>query len=696
MVKLFCKILFFCTFIFLAVENYCFGKAIGDEKPLYQLSLEELMNVEVFSASKSFEPMQNIPANITIITRSEIEKFGYVTFEEILKNIPGMYLLDNTESLFIGIRGNASGGVQVLINGIPWHPSLAKGLHSTEINQFNIPVESIDRIEIIRGPMSVIYGNNAFLGTINVITNNINSEKSIASVSVGNNGVKKAFIRVAKETENGFFVLNTGCYETDGLTGLFSEMLDSTQLEDLPDEAVKSIAGQVPKKEDSFDCSLNYKKFKANFRYNKSDYGFYPTTVSLGGKNNIYMTTIHGSLIYETEVTNKTKFRMTSILSREKYYVPEMSLLTPTTVGNQKQTSRRSEVELNIIHKEDKFEFMAGYRYKLVDDLSNRFFLQMYPDSPPLSDFYKNIDAVKTNELFAQLLYKFNSRLSLISGIRYLRLPEMYSMFVTYNSLNMSEYLETPIEDRNQFTGRVALIYSLNDNNVIKFMVGSAAQDRDEFAFSEPEEITTYEISHAITFDDFQLNSSVFYSNTDRIIQRSIVIDQSSGSLIDKSDNSGQWKTFGIEMSGWYKVNDYLVIKGSVSAQKTEDRNFSVEVGYSPNLLAKLQCEYSFGKYNVAANGYYVGSMKTGYDLIDEDNNAGTTSIATRMGYDVGGYFNLGLNFRYTYDTGFYLNFNGSNILDKKFHYPANEIANMEKGLIGQGRIVVVTAGYKF
>jgi outer membrane receptor protein involved in Fe transport len=473
-------------------------------------------------------------------------------------------------------------------------------------------------------------------------------------------------------------------------------MLDSTQLEDLSDDAVDRIDKQVAKKEESIDFSVKYRRINANFRYNKSDYGFYPTTVGLGGENNINMTTVHGSLAYETKLDSKTICRVTSIFSREKYYIPSMSFLTPATVAYQEQTSRRSEIELNIIRKNGKFELLTGYRYRLIDDLYNRFFIQMFPDELPLSDFKKNIGNVKTNELFAQVLYTFSDNLSLISGIRYLRLPDSYSMFVTYDSLNESQYLETPVKNRDRFTGRIALIYSLNDNNIVKFMAGSAAQDRDEFAFSEPEEITTYEISHTATFDDYQLSSSVFYSNTDNIIQRSIIIDQLSGSVIDKSDNSGRWKTVGLEVAGWYKFNGNFVIKSSVSVQKTKDRNFSVEVGYSPNFLAKIQCEYSIDNYSIAANGYYVGSMETGYDLIDEDNNEGTVSIASRMGYDVGGYFNLGLNFRYNRENGFYVNFNGSNILDKKFHYPANEIANMKKGLIGQGRIVVVTAGYKF
>ena len=127
---------------------------ITAEKPedIFKLSLQELLQVKVSSASKFDEAVSDIPASITIITRTEIENYGYTTFADIVRNIPGFYLLDNTESLFVGIRGVTGGGVQFLLNGIPNHPSLQKGLRSTDISQFNVPVASIDRIEVIRGP----------------------------------------------------------------------------------------------------------------------------------------------------------------------------------------------------------------------------------------------------------------------------------------------------------------------------------------------------------------------------------------------------------------------------------------------------------------------------------------------------------------------------------------------------------------
>ena len=199
------------------------------------LSLEELLNMKISTANKTPVAVKNISASVTIMTRAEIEKYGYITLADIIRNVPGMYLLDNTESLFIGTRGISGGGIEFLVNGIPQHPSLQKVITATDINKFNIPVESIDRIEVIRGPMSVMYGNNAFQGVINIITNNASSQGSMASASIGTQGTSRQFARYAiQDQEKKYHItLNAGRYTTDGLSGDYNDMLSTS--------AVKSI-----------------------------------------------------------------------------------------------------------------------------------------------------------------------------------------------------------------------------------------------------------------------------------------------------------------------------------------------------------------------------------------------------------------------------------------------------------------------
>jgi outer membrane receptor for ferrienterochelin and colicin len=194
------------------------------------MPFEELLQVQIRSAGKREEQIRDIPASVTIVTRDDIERYGWDTFEDLLRNVPGFYILDNTEDRFIGTRGAVGGGVQFLVNGIPQHPSLQKTLTATEIARLDIPVESIDRVEIIRGPMSVIYGNNAFQGVINVVTNEIDRNGPRVSASLGSRQSGRLFGRAGTVFDDGFIVLNAGGYKTDGLAGAYADMMSPAQL----------------------------------------------------------------------------------------------------------------------------------------------------------------------------------------------------------------------------------------------------------------------------------------------------------------------------------------------------------------------------------------------------------------------------------------------------------------------------------
>jgi len=91
-------------------------------------------------------------------------------------------------------------------------------------------VESIDRVEVIRGPMSVISGNNAFLGVVNVVTNEIERNGPRISLSYGSRDSGRLFARLGAESDKGFVVLNAGAYRSDGLDAVYADMMGPNQL----------------------------------------------------------------------------------------------------------------------------------------------------------------------------------------------------------------------------------------------------------------------------------------------------------------------------------------------------------------------------------------------------------------------------------------------------------------------------------
>lgn len=137
------------------------------------LDLVKLLNVEVSTATKTSESVDEAPAVITVVTRADIERWGYQSVAEVLNHTVGFYLMDDHTLPNVGVRGMTgglgaeSGIVKVMIDGrsVAYRTTSGNWL-GVEL----IPLGSISQIEIIRGPASALYGADAFLGVINIIT----------------------------------------------------------------------------------------------------------------------------------------------------------------------------------------------------------------------------------------------------------------------------------------------------------------------------------------------------------------------------------------------------------------------------------------------------------------------------------------------------------------------------------------------
>ena len=125
---------------------------------------------EVTIATRHETQVSKAPSIVTVITDEEIKNLGYRTFVEILRTVPGFEIL-KTGALgdtIPAVRGFAGDNkVRVMLNGHLVNNPLRGGAF---VNFDDFPVEGIKRIEIIRGPGSAMYGENAFLGVINIIT----------------------------------------------------------------------------------------------------------------------------------------------------------------------------------------------------------------------------------------------------------------------------------------------------------------------------------------------------------------------------------------------------------------------------------------------------------------------------------------------------------------------------------------------
>ncbi|MCU4156007.1 TonB-dependent receptor [Carboxylicivirga sp. A043] len=193
-------------------------------------SLEELyellLNKDVTSASKSEESLFDSPLSTTVLSHEQIIASGATSIEEALRLVPGVIVREKTNGNYdVHIRGNdnlpaknmllysENMNTLVMINGRPvFNYSHGGTLWET----LPVSFEDIDRIEVVRGPASALYGPNALSGVINIITQNITKESPLVSgnVQAGTLNTYLGDVAFRKKISDKFNIGLTGNFET--------------------------------------------------------------------------------------------------------------------------------------------------------------------------------------------------------------------------------------------------------------------------------------------------------------------------------------------------------------------------------------------------------------------------------------------------------------------------------------------------
>jgi outer membrane cobalamin receptor len=189
------KIILIIVFAFVAVNMNAQSDSLDVLVKRYQLNYENLKSndsfsqMEIISASRSSKKLEDLPLTAYIITHEDIVNNGYVTLVDVLKSLPAVRTSQpgsgESGEMFLlrGLLGNSY--TKILINDIPIQPSVLGGIPIGA----QLPIKQAERIEIIYGTASSIYGADATNGVINIITNSPNKNNfANADVTMGNNG----------------------------------------------------------------------------------------------------------------------------------------------------------------------------------------------------------------------------------------------------------------------------------------------------------------------------------------------------------------------------------------------------------------------------------------------------------------------------------------------------------------------------
>lgn len=162
--------------------------ALASFEACAQESVVKLDEILVTTSSMNQVSLKNTPATMSVITAEDIKTRGITTVKDALKRVPGLNIQTGSGSGVIGIRGSTVNEVLYLLNGrkiASVEDTFGRHQRAEWITE-NIDVNSIERIEILRGSASALYGSDGAAGVINIITKKAQEKQYTAGVQLGN------------------------------------------------------------------------------------------------------------------------------------------------------------------------------------------------------------------------------------------------------------------------------------------------------------------------------------------------------------------------------------------------------------------------------------------------------------------------------------------------------------------------------
>jgi len=642
---------------------------------LFNMSLEELMQVKVVGSTHTPETLSSVPAAVTVYSSDEIELMGIQTLEELMNFVPGFSSARSGDSGYRQVptvrskRSGATGKeVLVLIDGQRLNSDFSG---SAFVFNNQIPVGNFERVEFIRGPGSALYGSNAFMGVINIITS---KDKNDIFASIGSNGSINSYLNYTYSGEN----LRLSSFVTHNKT-------DGQRYDNLFNfsTAVPRASTKDPFKRDELYINSDYKRFNfvGSLRQTES-FDFY----TIGNINNdVNRHEIHGGfarLTYDstglTTLNTKISVGYRDERSDLDFVIsPNGSLPNTDAPSTFLTTLEGHELDFRVDNRVN-FDYggtllIGGeYRHAKTQKLSalvNGFpganavnfgqfvSLENIQGAALTAEDYRNIYGI-----YAQYQNDLTQNINLTVGLRY----DHYSDFGT------------------ALSPRIAFVHDNFSGRVFKLLYAEAfrAPAREENDLQaqgvlagntllEPEVAKTLEaiwieniVNHTLTF-------TLFSTRVEDAIS-----DVTNGLTRQRTVQNGTENYAGVEVEFLSDVHEDIFLRSSISiVTDSEDVMFR-----NVSKTASMVLNWHKDKFNTNISSYYHGKSEGDF---------GGTRIK------INDFFEFYANIMYKLSAHSRLFLQAKNLFDEEYVTPFEGISHPD-GVIGRGRRVYAGIDYRF
>jgi len=537
--------------------------------------------IKVITASKKVEKVSDAPGVISVVTKDELERFGGTTLKDILERVPSLigstvYMTDRST---IAPRGDqiqpSSSHVLLLINGRPVREALEGGIKSEIYESF--PVNIVEKIEVIRGPGSVLYGSNAFSAVINVITEKA-EKNSFAITGLGGGSGAYGILGDVKFKLGDLSIVGAGRYyqKADWETNWKYAIPDT--------DVIVNNEISIPNKGPGAYFGVNYKNFSFMSTFNQWENYFFIADYQTSG--NALWKKSFADLGYGLQAGEKWSMDFNFTYTRSTFEV--------SAFPNIERDSYELVAEwTNFINLTETFRMIFGglYNYFKGEEL---FFDTGV--AIPITD-----DNRSSFGFYTQMDYRLQQNLKLIGGFQ----------------ANKVENIDLDI------VPRAGIIWYPVAGINVKALYSQAfrAPSINEFALNHPamqgnpnlipEKVSTIDLGVNYQGELIQIGVNYFFSKqTDIIFQ-----DRSPAFSLPTYNNIGEVELQGVEFEGKYYINRNLFLTGSMLYQTNKDKDGIENVTPIANFGAKAGISYKSDRgATVSLFNIYQGDLDEKYD----------------------------------------------------------------------------------
>ncbi len=576
---------------------FCFGSLTWCQDSTDDLAA--LLDVKISSAAKHWQTINEAPASATIISSREIEAYGFKTVSDVLQSVRGFYISDDRNYSYLGVRGFSRptdyiNRVLLLLNGHTVNEIVYGGAFIA--NDLAIDINSVERIEIIRGSSSALYGTSAMLAIVNVVTKEVKDDFAIVSGSVGSYKNYQSMFTLGKDFGNDFTLLLSGKIGDIKGQSLYYNEFDS-------DSTNNGVAENLDwEKFHGFNLQAKYNKFSINGFYSSRKKAV-PTAP--------YQTIFNDPSIFTIDKISFLELKYDDRIAPDKNIMGRIFWDYTKYEGAWPYDVLQNDKSRGISFGfETQFIWDALVNYRIVTGLE-----------------YHNITKAEYITNAGETTY-FNGNFPYqIFGVYLNNEYQPSDNFMLNFGLRLDSYSNIGT----MVTPRASVIYYPFESSTIKLLFGQAyrAPNVYEYNFMDPnngylgnpnlksEKIRTFELIWEEKINKVLFaTASVYNYLMSNIIETALIPIDS----VYRFENVGEVNANGAELQIDCRLNNGFIAYINYAIQKAKNESDDSEISNSPKHLAKLGFVLPvFENISIASNINYESKRLTVYDTYTKD-----------------------------------------------------------------------------